>query len=107
MAPERKHKRPSGNPRAGVRMASNILYLLAESEGFEPPIPLRVLLISNQVPSAARPALRSDRGVPPRPAGKAVRGPTPAPAALATAAATWRPWALICSAQVRLVKQVW
>ena len=32
---------------------------LAESEGFEPPIPLRVLLISNQVPSAARPALQN------------------------------------------------
>src|SRR5919201_182634 len=31
---------------------------MAESEGFEPPIPLRVPLISNQVPSAARPALR-------------------------------------------------
>src|SRR6185369_10174313 len=36
--------------------------MLAESEGFEPPIPLRVLLISNQVPSAARPALRIGRG---------------------------------------------
>src|SRR6266849_4913650 len=34
-----------------------LLAKLAESEGFEPPIPLRVLLISNQVPSAARPAL--------------------------------------------------
>src|SRR6266850_1219745 len=32
---------------------------VAESEGFEPPIPLRVLLISNQVPSAARPALQN------------------------------------------------
>src|SRR5260370_31216552 len=33
--------------------------VLAESEGFEPPIPFRVLLISSQVPSAARPALQN------------------------------------------------
>src|SRR5216683_1664661 len=40
-------------------IARDARMLLAESEGFEPPIPLRVLLISNQVPSAARPPLRS------------------------------------------------
>src|SRR3982751_4563148 len=40
-----------------VRRRERACARLAESEGFEPPIPLRVLLISNQVPSAARPAL--------------------------------------------------
>src|SRR5881394_1222347 len=39
---------------------------MAESEGFEPPIPLRVLLISNQVPSAARPALLNRRFITPQ-----------------------------------------
>src|SRR4051812_22461245 len=57
---------------------------MAESEGFEPPIPLRVLLISNQVPSAARPALHLIGGpatpAPRTPAGLR-RGPRdPAPA---------------------------
>ena len=33
--------------------------LLAESEGFEPPMGVNPLLISNQVPSAARPALQN------------------------------------------------
>src|SRR5712664_3440248 len=117
MAPEREPATPSRCPsNRGSRMDGNYLILLAESEGFEPPIPLRVLLISNQVPSAARPALRSHRGVPPRPAGKAVGDPTPAPAPLGAAAATWPPCdrgvppappALICSAQQRLVKHVW
>src|SRR3954466_11520343 len=53
--------------------------MVAESEGFEPPIPLRVLLISNQVPSAARPALHLIRGpATPAPRTPAVRrrGPT-------------------------------
>src|SRR5258706_4090483 len=81
MAPEREPATPSRCPsNRGSRMDGNYLILLAESEGFEPPIPLRVLLISNQVPSAARPALRSDRGLPPRPAGKALGDPTPPPA---------------------------
>src|SRR3954466_11018746 len=53
--------------------------MVAESEGFEPPIPLRVLLISNQVPSAAPPALHLSGGpAPPAPRTPAVRrrGPT-------------------------------
>src|SRR5467141_2594675 len=59
MAPEREPATPSRRPsNRGSRMDGNYLILLAESEGFEPPIPLRVLLISNQVPSAARPALQ-------------------------------------------------
>src|SRR5467141_4133503 len=58
MAPEREPATPSRRPsNRGSRMDGNYLILLADSEGFEPPIPLRVLLISNQVPSAARPAL--------------------------------------------------
>src|SRR5262249_40963542 len=47
-------RRRSAPPAAGGFCVGHV----AESEGFEPPIPLRVLLISNQVPSAARPALR-------------------------------------------------
>src|SRR5256885_2610751 len=50
-----------GSGLAGLRQAGpsgDDIIIVAESEGFEPPIPLRVLLISNQVPSAARPALR-------------------------------------------------
>ena len=35
---------------------------LADSEGFEPPIPSRVLLISSQVPSATRPAVHNHLG---------------------------------------------
>src|SRR5713101_7852040 len=58
--PRSRPQEGSSDPRHGRH---NLLILLAESEGFEPPIPLRVLLISNQVPSAARPALRSPRGV--------------------------------------------
>src|SRR3954470_6442091 len=35
-------------------------FIVAESEGFEPPMGVNPLLISNQVPSAARPALQTD-----------------------------------------------
>src|SRR5260370_33147176 len=53
-------KLPTSRTRTPASAPWDIHFLhLAESEGFEPPIPLRVLLISNQVPSAARPALRN------------------------------------------------
>ena len=34
---------------------------LAEGEGFEPPVPLRVRLISSQVPSTTQPPFRDSR----------------------------------------------
>jgi hypothetical protein len=39
-----------------------LLSVLAEREGFEPPIPVKVCLISSQVHSTALPPLRVSRG---------------------------------------------
>src|SRR5207302_4682230 len=55
---EREQELTARSTARNAPAAANRRNQLAESEGFEPPIPLRVLLISNQVPSAARPALR-------------------------------------------------
>src|SRR5258708_23567490 len=43
-------------------MKWNKLKNLAEREGFEPPIPVKVCLLSRQVPSTTRPSLRPPMG---------------------------------------------
>src|SRR2546421_7591454 len=75
-----------GSGLAGLRQAGpsgDDIIIVAESEGFEPPIPLRVLLITNQVPSAARPALRSDSGRDAPPGADLLCGAAPRQAGLA------------------------
>ena len=58
-SPPRKAHRSRGMPACGARgrRTGNS----AESKGFEPLVPLRVHLISNQAPSATRTALRRER----------------------------------------------
>jgi integrase len=49
---------PHGLPHDGVAEGAEVVRKSAESKGFEPLVPLRVHLISNQAPSATRTALR-------------------------------------------------